>query len=177
MDAMARPGETRRISTAIVAPPPLTPTAAAIAKALFDYETPVWLDPALAAVPDVAQWLKFETGAPLARDPRDAAFALIADAAHLPPFETFSLGTDEYPDRSTTLIVQVERFDGGDPITLSGPGIARPRAFAASPLPQDLARRLAANRALFPRGVDLVLAGPEEIAALPRSIHAKPGRP
>ena len=30
----------------------------------------------------------------------------------------------EYPDRSTTLILQVDRFDGGAGLSLAGPGIA-----------------------------------------------------
>jgi len=175
MDAMARPGEIRPLTAAIVAPPPLTRAAAAIAKALADYETPVWLDARLAAAPEVARWLAFETGAPVTDDPRRAAFALIADATHLPPLENFSLGTDDYPDRSTTLVVQVDRFGSGETIALAGPGIAGRRAFSAAPLPRDFALRLAANRSLFPRGVDLVLASGHAVAALPRSVTANPG--
>ena len=91
-------------------PHPLTGEAAAIALALFDHDTPVWLDAALAAAPDVAAWLRFRTGAPIVTEPDAAAFALVCDPRGLPPFEEFNLGTAEYPDRSTTIILQVAGF-------------------------------------------------------------------
>ena len=50
----------------------------------------------------------------------------------------FALGTPEYPDRSTTLVLQVERFGTGQPLALSGPGIADSASFsrdaAAAPI-------------------------------------------
>jgi alpha-D-ribose 1-methylphosphonate 5-triphosphate synthase subunit PhnH len=39
------------------------------------------------------------------------------------------------------------------------------------PLPLDLGERLLANRALFPRGVDLILVAPGAVVALPRSVR------
>ena len=48
-------------------------------------------------------------------------------------------------------------FGEGQRWSLSGPGIADRASLAADPLPDDLGERLAANRALFPRGVDLIL--------------------
>lgn len=173
MDAMARPGEIRPLATSISPPSPLKPTTAAIARTLLDYETPFWLDAPLAASAAVATWLRFETGAPLVSDPRRAAFALIADPVSLPSFDSFSLGTNEYPDRATTLVIQVEQFLVGDVMRLSGPGISRPRDFCAAPLPRAFARRVTANRELFPRGVDLILVSDDAVTALPRSIHVE----
>ena len=50
------------------------------------------------------------------------------------------------------------------------------QVLCAAPLPDDLPARLAANRALFPRGVDLILVAADEVAALPRSVQlAKQG--
>lgn len=172
MDAMARPGTTIPMPTDLAAPAPLSPAAAAVALALLDYESPVWLDPPLAAAPEVARWLRFHAGAPVTQDPRQASFALVSNPAELPAFDAFALGTDDYPDRSTTLILQVEEFSGPAVLQLSGPGIREFRTFAASPLPHDIAARLEANRALFPRGVDLVLVMQDAVAALPRSTRA-----
>jgi alpha-D-ribose 1-methylphosphonate 5-triphosphate synthase subunit PhnH len=174
MDAMARPGTVRPLA-GIAAPAPLSPVAAAIALTLLDYETPFWLDAPLAAAPEVARWISFHTGAARTADPARAAFAFVADSAAPPPFETFALGSQEYPDRSTTLVLQVERLSEDNGLMLRGPGIAGSRRLAAAPLPADFLDRWSENRALFPRGVDLVLATADAVAALPRSVHAAVG--
>jgi alpha-D-ribose 1-methylphosphonate 5-triphosphate synthase subunit PhnH len=142
---------------------------------LLDYETPLWLDPPLAAAPQLAEWFKFHTGAPLTADDARAAFAFVADPARCPDFARFSAGSLEYPDRSTTLVLQVETFDRGEPLTLAGPGIAGTRQFRAAPLPRDFRARLIVNHAHFPRGVDLILASPHAIAGLPRSLRVLEG--
>jgi alpha-D-ribose 1-methylphosphonate 5-triphosphate synthase subunit PhnH len=171
MQAMARPATIARIASEVAGPAPLRPAAAAIALTLLDYETPVWLDAALAGAPDVAAWISFHTGAPHADDPRHAAFAFVAEPERALPFDAFALGNDEYPDRSTTVVLQVEQITAGQDILLAGPGIAATRGLRASPLPPDFQARLVANHNLFPRGVDLILATDFEIAALPRSLR------
>jgi alpha-D-ribose 1-methylphosphonate 5-triphosphate synthase subunit PhnH len=175
MDAIARPGRVRQVAGLSRAPKPLTPVAAAIALTLADYDTPVFLDAPLAASDDVTAWLRFHTGATVTNDTARAAFAFVADPAAAPPFNEFGQGTPEYPDRSTTIVLQVETFSGGIPLMLTGPGIKGSTRFSAAPLPTDFAARLIANRALFPRGVDLLLAGPEVVAALPRSVRVSGG--
>lgn len=172
MEALARPGEIKTVH-GVTAPAPLAPAAAALVKSLADYETPIWLDAKL-NVSAVKEWICFHTGAPIVEDKRAAAYALIADPVGMPDFTQFALGTEEYPDRSTTLIVQVTRFRG-DLIHISGPGIKGRRTFAAEPLPDDFAARFTANRELFPRGVDVVLVADDQIAALPRSTRLSRG--
>jgi alpha-D-ribose 1-methylphosphonate 5-triphosphate synthase subunit PhnH len=171
MEALARPGQARPLASTLAAPPPLTATAAAVALTLLDYETPFWLDQELAAASELASWIKFHTGAPLTADAALAAFAFVSDPAAMPAFDAFSSGSIEYPDRSTTLVVQVARFDQGEVLALAGPGIAGTTDFSAQPLPPDFSARLIANRALFPRGVDLILVSPDAVAALPRSVR------
>ncbi|MDB5812065.1 MAG: phnH [Betaproteobacteria bacterium] len=169
MECFARPGEIRTLD-GVAAPAPLASATAALIQSLADYETPIWLDPSLAGVPAVGEWIRFQTGAALVKEARDAAFALIGNPHNLPEFAQFALGTEEYPDRSTTLIMQVERF-AGHAITIEGPGTKATRKLAAEPLPDDFANRMAANRELFPRGIDLVLVAGEQAMALPRSIR------
>jgi alpha-D-ribose 1-methylphosphonate 5-triphosphate synthase subunit PhnH len=175
MDAMARPGTPQTLGQALAPPAPLSRGAGAIALALLDYESPFWLDEALSRQPDVAQWLRFHTGAPVARDSKDAAFAFIADPACVPDFECFAPGTAEYPDRSTTLVLQVVHFSGPELMTLRGPGIAGERNFAISPSPAELVARLQRNHALFPRGLDLLFVTADAIAAIPRSTRVTSG--
>src|SRR6478672_5484576 len=108
MDAMARPGSVPRIVPMAGAPAPTMRGTAAIALTLFDHDTPLWLDERMTERSDVVKWLKFHTGAPVVQDSSIASFALISDGALLSPLERFALGTTEYPDRSTTVIIQVE---------------------------------------------------------------------
>jgi alpha-D-ribose 1-methylphosphonate 5-triphosphate synthase subunit PhnH len=171
MDAMARPGTIVVTGGLAQAPQPLGLAAAAVALTLIDYETPVWLDPTLAQSPEVAAWLRFHTGAPLTDDLRRAAFGFIADPPRMPRFEAFSQGSMEYPDRAATLVLQVERLSDDGGFWLSGPGIRGGWALNASPLPADFEARMRANRAQFPRGLDIILASATMVAALPRSVH------
>jgi alpha-D-ribose 1-methylphosphonate 5-triphosphate synthase subunit PhnH len=171
MEAMARPGSVAAVDAALAPPAPLGTAAAALALTLLDFETPVWLDPQLADASDIADWFKFHTGASITTDPGDAAFAFIAEPARLPEFAGFCCGSMEYPDRSTTLVLQIEHLSEGDGFGLSGPGIKATRALSARPLPPDFAERMAANRALFPRGLDIILTCGRTLAALPRSVH------
>ncbi len=169
MEAFARPGEIRKLRC-VNAPAPLAPATAALVQSLADYESPIWLDHLLTEVPAVAEWIRFRTGSPLVTDPSEAAFALVADPHGMPDFARFALGSEEYPDRSTTLVMQIDRFDGRT-IAIEGPGIKAVRSLAAEPLPANFVERLRANRELFPRGIDLVLVAGEQVAALPRSLR------
>lgn len=173
MECFARPGELKTIA-GVAAPAPLAPATAALIQSLADYETPIWLDPSLASVPAIGEWIRFQTGAPLVKEMRDAAFALVGNPSDLPEFAQFALGTEEYPDRSTTLILQIERFDGRG-FAIEGPGIKGACMFAAEPLPDNFIERLIANRELFPRGVDLVLVAGKQVMALPRSVRISLG--
>lgn len=172
MDAMARPGTPQKLETRLAPPAPLTPELAALALTLLDFETAVWLDAPLAGAPGVVDFLRFHTSARIVADPGEAQFALIAGSAAFPPFAIFAQGEPDYPDRSATLLLAVEALADG-PLVLEGPGLAAPQRAGARPLPPDFADRLAENRALFPLGIDLVLAAPGEILALPRSVRVR----
>src|SRR5262249_57942777 len=102
--------------------PPPTGTAGGGLCALRGYETRVWRDAALSAAPEVVDWIGCTAGARVTAEPRQASFAVIADPASAPAFEQFALGTDEYPDRSTTLVLQVRSFARGQRLSLSAPG-------------------------------------------------------
>lgn len=170
MEAMARPGNVQRITASPGAPAGVMQGAAAIALTLFDHDTPIWLDPSL-ATPEVSKWLKFHTSAPVVSDPSICSFALIGDAAALPALSSFSFGSSEYPDRSTTLILQVESLNEGQFFELQGPGIDGVARLEAQIQPPDLFERLAVNAALFPRGIDVVLVHDDSIVAIPRTTR------
>lgn len=177
MEAMANPGTLQALQAKTHPPLPLTAELGAIAQALFDHDTKVWLDRDLSASAAVREWLVFQTGLVLVYDLSEAHFALISDVAQMPPLEAFAKGSSDYPDRSATIIIAVSTFKGTEVLQLQGPGIEHERDFSPAQLPIRFREQWSVNSALFPRGVDLVFAGVETIAALPRSTKLLPVLP
>jgi alpha-D-ribose 1-methylphosphonate 5-triphosphate synthase subunit PhnH len=175
MEAMARPGSVQRVVAAVGTPAPMMRGTAAIALTLFDHDTPIWLDPKMSETSEVAKWLKFHTSAPVVADSSICSFALIGDAGALPNLSHFALGTNEYPDRSTTLVVQVKDLTMGEVYELRGPGIDGRAVLHATIEPENLFERLAVNEFLFPRGIDVVLVADDAIVAIPRTTHLSRG--
>ncbi|SDB23601.1 phosphonate C-P lyase system protein PhnH [Bauldia litoralis] len=174
LDVLSRPGTIAALVPGVRPPPPLNAGAAAVLASLADQDTPVYLDAALAAEPAVATWIGFHTGAPVIDDPEAVTFAVIADPAAMPALSQFRLGTDEYPDRSTTIVMQVADF-AGSALILEGPGIDETAHLAPHPSPANFAEQFRANRGLYPRGVDLIFATGDSLAALPRSTRIRQG--
>lgn len=172
MDALARPASPVSCHPRGAAPAPMTPLLASIALTLTDAETPVWLDPDLAARPEVRGWFAFHTGAPIVEDPAEAVFAFVTDPRRMPALSAFAQGTAEYPDRSTTVVVAATAFRK-DGMIFTGPGIDGSVAFGLEPLITAFAEQWRENRARFPRGVDLVFATAAEIVGLPRSSRLR----
>ncbi|MCV3207491.1 phosphonate C-P lyase system protein PhnH [Mesorhizobium sp. YC-39] len=173
MDAMARPGSVQSLPAFARPPAPLSATAGAVALALCDNDTPLWLDPALQISAAVKSWLGFHTGAPLANTPADAHFALIATPAKMMSLDGFSQGTQDYPDRSTTLILQVSDLVSGAPLLLEGPGIEMTATIAPAQMPRHFVEQWKQNNQRFPRGVDMILVTPDGVTCLPRTTRIK----
>jgi len=170
LDAIARPGRIVALDPLVVAPAPLFATTADILLAMADFETAIWLDARLAVAPEVAAYLRFHTGAKIVTDPAEATFAAISDPSACPVLAAFGQGTADYPDRSTTLIIQSERLATSGR-AFEGPGIDGRIAFSAEPAVPGLIAQLVQNRATFPCGVDLVFVTQSAMAALPRSVR------
>jgi len=171
MGAMANPGRIASFAIAPDAPRRLAPALAAAALTLIDQDTPVFLDQVLTTDSEIAAYLSFHAGCRFVDEPSLAAFALIGDPVHCPDLARFAQGTLEYPDRSTTLLLQVESLGTEPELRLAGPGIEGVRSFAAAPLPAGFREQLGANRARFPQGVDLLLFCGDRLAGLPRSTR------
>lgn len=169
LEAMSRPGRVGRVGAPPEAPAPLGPAAAAVLLTLADADTPVWLDAGAAA----EAWLRFHAGCPLTSSPAEAAFLLACGAP--PALHGLAQGTEEEPHRSATLIVQVAALEEGSGWRLTGPGIEREHHLLAEGLPAEFPAAWAANRALFPRGVDLILCAGRRLAALPRTVALEAG--
>jgi alpha-D-ribose 1-methylphosphonate 5-triphosphate synthase subunit PhnH len=164
LDAMARPGRIHTLAAPAEPPPPLERATAAVLLTLADADTPLWFDPAAAAARD---WASFHCGASFAAIER----ATLAVALALPNLARLAVGTDEAPEGSATLILQIAALGSGLVYRLEGPGLAEPATLQAAGLPQGFADAWAANRRLFPQGIDVILCAGDRVAALPRTVR------
>lgn len=166
MDAMAKPGRISRVEAAVAAPGLAGPAQAALALTLCDAETPVWCGN---ASPELGAWFAFQTGASVTNAPDAAAFAFIGQGEGVP--DSLPLGTQDYPDRSATVVIEVRSIGEGECFRLAGPGIDGHRDLALDGLPEGFVAFRTANHALFPRGIDVVLTAGRDLVALPRSTR------
>ena len=172
LNAMSEPGSVHGVQARPAAPPGLTSATTAICLTLLDFETPVWLDAEFDG--DACRaYLKFHCGCALVADRNEARFALLAGGPAVPCFTDFHLGSEDYPNESVTLIIQVESLDGGEVVTLNGPGIKDHRTFGPIGLSIGFWKQRRELEVLFPEGLDLIFSSDNSLAALPRSTRVE----
>ena len=165
LEAVARPGTIHRVAGA--APPaPLSPALGAVILVLCDPDAPLHLAGA-ADAEAVRAWVAFHAGAPLV--PRAACAFAAGPWEALLPLAGYPLGTAERPERSATLIAEVERL-APEGARLEGPGIEREARLS---VPAGLLAARAGLGAPYPMGLDLLLCAGDRIAALPRTTRVR----
>lgn len=177
LSANARPGKPEKISpvmsvprtNATPSPSGLTPACGAACLTLLDLDVTLWLQPSFTT--SVKNWLLFHTGCRLTEHPDKADFALIEDLAALPELSIFNIGTGEQPETSTTLLIQIENFDIGQPVMLTGPGILDQQAIAPL-VPQHFWHFWRQNHQAYPQGIDVFLFTENSVMGLPRTARA-----
>lgn len=170
LDAMAHPGRIVTFTDTPEGPEVLSPAATAVCLALVDFETPIWLD---AKAQPAADYLQFHCNCPMSEQTQKASFALIAHAAELADFEAFNLGSNDYPDRAATLIIEVTELANNGGKTLRGPGIQDTAQLSVAGVSNHFWQQVRDNSRLFPCGVDLMLTCGRQLAALPRTIQVE----
>ncbi|WP_215781936.1 phosphonate C-P lyase system protein PhnH [Paludibacterium sp. B53371] len=171
LSALAEPLLPRRLPCLPPPLPGLSEASAALLYSLVDQEVAVWLPPLPA---DTLESLRFHTGLQICRDVAQADFILLTRGCPLPALTGLKSGTAEYPDRSATLLIEVEQFNTRQ-IEGCGPGIPACRRFGAVGLAADFWTQWQQNHTRFPRGVDVILLAGEHIAGLPRSTRIQEG--
>ena len=99
-----------------------------------------------------------------------AAFAFFLEAPKASELDGFAKGLPTYPDRSTTVIIQVSSIENNGSLGLSGPGIKSVNRVGLDPLPDCFWNWWQTNYNRFPLGLDLIFVSPDHMAALPRSV-------
>jgi alpha-D-ribose 1-methylphosphonate 5-triphosphate synthase subunit PhnH len=168
LQATARPAIPRSLP---VLPPPAAPlheSVMALLLTLCDASTSLWLQQ---SNPELEAHLRFHTGVRLTDTASEADFAVLTDLSDLPPLTHFSCGDPRYPDRSATLIVQVEdlRNDAGP--RFAGPGIRDSERLLVEGLPNEFWAQRAALASRLPQGIDLVFVTAHRLAAVPRTTR------
>jgi alpha-D-ribose 1-methylphosphonate 5-triphosphate synthase subunit PhnH len=175
MDALANPGTPQKLVTPPSIRSSISAELASILLTVSDHDTGIWLDDPLRSDASVLKFVNFHAGAPIVRESGRAVFAFATSAEHLPRFDQFNLGTQEYPDRSTTIVLSVEALTGGAQLITRGPGIKDHGHISPVGLPGDFVAQWADNRELFPRGIDLLLVADGAVMGLPRSSRISEG--
>lgn len=168
MDAMARPGLRQTIVPQIKPPAGLGLAQGAIALTLCDHDVAVWLSSSLAKA-SVGAWIGFHTGAKVVDAKADCQFAFLEAGTTRLTFSAFPMGSQDYPDRSATLVLELPSLNGGPELILSGPGIKDQVVIAPQGLPDGFLLQWQNNHQQFPRGVDLILTAGRDLLCLPRS--------
>ncbi|OZI26923.1 phosphonate C-P lyase system protein PhnH [Bordetella genomosp. 9] len=172
LQALANPGQVQVVDAACGVPAGLSPAMTALLLALADIDAPVWVP---AGVDEAVRgFLRFHCACPLVDDPAQARFVAVPAGHAMPPLARCDAGDPAYPDRSATVLLDVDGLASGtsaSALTLSGPGIPGSRVVSVAGLPDGFAAQWAANHALFPLGVDVFLTHGDQICGLPRTTR------
>lgn len=172
MLAIAYPGRLIAFDRTVDAPAPLAIATTALCLTLMDFDTSLWLD-ARSETDGTIQYLRFHCGTPLVPDTASARFAVIAEPLSMPRLSEFHQGDVEYPDRSTTLIIQVPSLENGPRTSWTGPGIKTCREPAIAGLPVWFWSDWDLQREIYPLGIDVFFACAGTIVGLPRTIRVE----
>jgi alpha-D-ribose 1-methylphosphonate 5-triphosphate synthase subunit PhnH len=178
LEALSYPGRPVAIDVTFEAPKAAHASSSGLLLALLEPGSLLWLSPSLANT-DAATWIVFHTDCKITPHQHEADFAWIKHWNELPALEGFALGTDEYPDHSTTCIIDIA--DPGNTtvaapsVRLTGPGIVNTSTIVLWPATpfqaEDFAEQWAKNHACFPRGIDLFFATSTGLIGLPRTTR------
>lgn len=158
MNALARPGRIYDLNGPDA--PGIVHSTAATLLTLLDDTTRLYLAPSF-DTPELRQWLAFHVRCPVvSSDQADFALGHFDD---LLPLSQYAKGSDTYPDRGCTLLVEVDGLENSG-ATLSGPGIAETHQ-----LNVPYSDQWHEARGPFPQGLDCYFLADQKIAGLPRS--------
>lgn len=178
--ALSDPGRVKVLDRALLEAPPsgVSPAAVALLLALLDQDTTLWLGQGVREG-DVGAYLRFHTGCTIVQSAGEAGFALLAGLDGTALLADFMQGSETFPDRSATLVIQCDGLANPDDAAdgsgggwrLTGPGIHECTRLHAVGLAADFPRQWALNRKGFPCGVDVFFASGQSLAALPRTTR------
>ncbi|WP_144634226.1 phosphonate C-P lyase system protein PhnH [Bordetella genomosp. 13] len=169
LHALSHPGRVAELDAPCGVPAGLSPAMTAVLLTLADGDAPLWLPPGVSA--DVAHFLRFHTGSRVMGRPGMAVFVAVPAGLEMPALADLHPGEPAYPDRSATLVLEVQSLRDGERYTLSGPGIRDTQALRVRGLPSGFLAQWQANQQRFPLGVDVLLTSGNLLCGLPRTCR------
>lgn len=163
LTAMSRPGTVQR--------GPIDPADRAVMATLVDHEVGSYVE-------DAALVAALEREGRLDRQPFEEAEVVHVDGSTDGRVRNARRGSLEEPGRGATVVYRVggviegiSTGNGATGLELSGPGVPGTRSLAVTGLPAAEFDAIAEAQAGYPRGIDVVFAAGDRIAAVPRSVE------
>lgn len=169
LEALAHPGRVYELDTRCGVPADLSPAMTAALLTLVDVDAPLWLP--VGAVADAGRFLRFHCSSRIMQEPGLATFVAVPAGHDMPAFVQCRQGDPAYPDRSATLIIEVQSLENGAPLRLTGPGIQDEQVLRVQGLPGDFLEQWQTNNLRFPLGVDVILTQGRLVCGLPRTCR------
>ncbi|OSN01884.1 MULTISPECIES: phosphonate C-P lyase system protein PhnH [Lonsdalea] len=85
---------------------------------------------------------------------------------------TFSCGNEMTPEKSTTIILEVDGLNNGRCLKLSGPGVNNVKIISPH-LPAPIRRYLCERPHAFPMGLDFLFTSGKKLLAIPRTTRVE----
>jgi len=170
LDAMSRPGTVHNIPVDPEGPRQLKIGSALALLTLCDHESPIWLCESL-NIDEVQEFIRFNCSSPITTKKADAMFAVFDGMPDFNGLNEFSIGTADYPDRSLTMVIQVDTLSEDLGVALKGPGIKSVNYLKVEGVNDEFWIWWRTNNSRFPLGIDVILASDNAIAALPRTVQ------
>ena len=113
------------------------------------------------------KYLKFHTGFKIADKPKKASFCILGTS--IPSLDEFCSGTADYPENSSTLIIQTDEISTRAQLQFEGPGIKTNRYVSVGSINKGFWSDREGLQSLFPRGLDLVFTQNNKMISVPRT--------
>lgn len=159
----------------------LTPAMFGLILALIDQQTTLWLSDSFNQ-PSIVKNIQFHAGAMLTTDAAGAQFAL-AQGDQITDLARFNQGSDESPEMSCSLLLQVSHLSALDAahsdqpinqqLVLTGPGIQSSQTIAIGELSSELLDYLVNRDTAFPKGLDCYFVSGDQLLCIPRTTQIK----
>ena len=172
MNAMSRPGTLQKVTAGTDSVNGLNAGSIVAALTLCDHETTVFVEESDAGA-EIREFLSFRCGCLLTEELEQADFAFFGTVPGTDVLERLKIGNSQYPDRSATLIAQVDTMSEGDGLLLEGPGIFNLHALSIPAISSELVEWWTTNNDRFPLGIDMILTTNDAIVGLPRTVKIK----